>query len=118
MLESVAVEKESSVISLKDYIAEQAPEKPYNLLILSHDDPLEPNETAPMIKKEAEKLGINVFLAELMGCYMEDKGNNKLVYSYPVDTSGRAKLPSTKEDVEYEKPFEINPDDTLVMIRG
>ena len=118
MLGKMEMDTDIGLISLKQYMKEQAPEKPYKLLILSHDDPLDPNETAPMIKKEAEKLGITVFLAELMGCYMEDKGNNKLVYSYPVDTSGRAKLPSTKEDVEYEKPFEINPDDTLVMIRG
>ena len=34
-----ANENESGVISLKDYIAEQSPEKPYKLLILSHDDP-------------------------------------------------------------------------------
>ena len=27
------------LISLKQYMEEQAPEKPYNLLILSHDDP-------------------------------------------------------------------------------
>ena len=118
MLESVAFEKESSVISLRDYIAEQAPEKPYKLLILSHDDPLDPNETAPMIKKVAEKLGITVFLAELMGCYMEDDGDSKLIYSYPVDDNGKAKLPDTKQDVEYEKPFKINPNDTLIMIRG
>ena len=32
MLESIAVEKENSVISLRDYIAEQAPEKPYKLI--------------------------------------------------------------------------------------
>ncbi len=113
------VSETSSVISLRDYIAEQSKEKPYKLLILSHDDPLDPNETAPMIKKKAEELGIKVFLAELMGCYMEDEGDdNKLVYSYPVDDKGKAELPDTKNDVEYQKPFKINPNDTLVMVRG
>ena len=113
------VSETSSVISLRDYIAEQTKEKPYKLLILSHDDPLDPNETAPMIKKKAEELGITVFLAELMGCYMEDEGNdNKLVYSYPVDDKGKAELPDTKNDVEYQKPFKINPNDTLIMVRG
>lgn len=114
-----ASENESGVISLRDYIAEQSPEKPYKLLILSHDDPLDPNETAPMVKKKAEELGITVFLAELMGCYMEDaEGDDKLIYSYPVDDKGKAELPDTKSDVEYQKPFKINPDDTLVMLRG
>ena len=107
---------EQNIISLKDYIAEQTVEKPYNLVILSHEDPLDPNETAPMIKKEAEKLGITVFLAELMGCYMEDAdGESKLIYSYPVDDKGKSELPDTKKDVEYAKPFKINPKDTLVM---
>ena len=108
------------VLPLRDFLQEQevSSSKPYKLLILSHDDPLDPNETAPMIKKEAEKLGIEVFLAELMGCYMEDDGDNKLIYSYPVDDEGKASLPNTKQDVQYEKPFKINPKDTLVMMRG
>ena len=109
-----ANENESGVISLRDYIAEQAPDTPYKLLILSHDDPLDPNETAPMVKKKAEELGITVFLAELMGCYMEDAdGDSKLIYSYPVDDKGKAELPDTKNDVEYAKPFKINPKDLI-----
>ena len=116
--ENISALETQGVISLSQYLAEQSPEKPYKLLILSHDDPLDPNETAPMIKKVAEKLGITVFLAELMGCYMEDDGDNKLIYSYPVDDDGKAQLPDTKQDLEYEKPFKINPNDTLVMVRG
>ena len=108
------------VLPLRDFLQEQevSSSKPYKLLILSHDDPLDPNETAPMVKKKAEKLGIKVFLAELMGCYREDDGDDKLIYSYPVDDKGKAELPDTKHDVEYAKPFRINPNDTLVMVRG
>ena len=92
--------------------------KPYKLLILSHDDPLDPNETEPLVRKKAQELGIQVHLAELMGCYMEDDGDDKLVYSYPVDEKGRSQLPDTKNDVEYAKPIRINSSDTLVMMRG
>ena len=46
------------------------------------------------------------------------KGDNKLLYSFRVDDKGKAQLPSMKDDVEYEKPFKINPKDTLVMMRG
>ena len=54
-----------------------------------------------------------------MGCYMEDEeGDSKLIYSYPVDEKGKAELPDTKKDVEYAKPFKINPKDTIVMMRG
>ena len=49
-----------------DFISEQDNNKPYKLLILSHDDPLDPNETGPMIKKKASDLGLQVFLGELM----------------------------------------------------
>ena len=52
------------------FITEQK-EEPYNLLIVSHDDPLDPNETAPLVRKKANELGLNVYLAEFMGSYME-----------------------------------------------
>ena len=102
--------------NFKTFLAEE--EKPYKLLILSHDDPLDPNETGPLVRKKAQELGIQVHLAELMGCYMEDDGDDKLVYSYPVDEKGRSQLPDTKSDVEYAKPIRINRNDTLVMMRG
>ena len=102
--------------NFKTFLAEE--EKPYKLLILSHDDPQDPNETGPLVRKKASELGIQVYIAELMGCYMEDDGNDKLVYSYPVEEKGRSQLPDTKSDVKYAKPFKINPNNTLVMIRG
>jgi len=100
----------------KSFITEE--EKPYNLLIISHDDPFEKNETAPLIRKKAKELGLNVFLAESMGAYMEDDGDGKLFYSYPVNDEGEAELPTSKDDVKYEKPFKINSKDTIIMIRG
>ena len=57
----------------KSFITE-AKEEPYKLLILSHDDPFDPNETGPMVRKKASELGIEVYLAEFSGMYMEDKG--------------------------------------------
>ena len=38
----------------KSYITE-AKEEPYKLLILSHDDPLDPNETGPRVRKKASE---------------------------------------------------------------
>ena len=99
----------------------EAKEEPYKLLIISHDDPDDPNETGPLVRKKASELGIEVYLAEFMGAYMEDDGDGKLFYSYPVDEYGKAKMPSTKDDkddVKYDKPFKINSKDTLVMVRG
>jgi len=100
----------------KSFITEK--EHPYKLLILSHDDPLDPNETGPMIRKKASELGLNVYLAEFSGMYMESDGDNKLVYSFPVDENGKVELPTMKSDAKYDKPFKINPKDTLIMARG
>ena len=99
-----------------EFITEE--KKPYELLIVSHDDPLDPNETGPLIRKKAEELGLTVYLAEFMGAYMEDDGDGKLFYSYSVDGNGKAQMPDMKNDVKYDKPFKINPKDTLVMVRG
>ena len=101
----------------KSFITE-AKEEPYKLLILSHDDPFDPNETGPMVRKKASELGIEVYLAEFSGMYMEDKGKDQLIYSFPVDEKGKVELPGMKDDVEYDKPFRINPENTLVMARG
>ena len=102
----------------KSFITEEEKEQPYKLLILSHDDPLDPNETGPMIRKTAKSMGLDVFLAEFSGSYMESEGDGKLVYSFPVGEDGKVELPTMKSDAEYEKPFKINPKDTLVMARG
>ena len=100
-----------------DFITE-AKEESYKLLILSHDDPLDPNETGPLVRKKAAELGLKVYLAELSGMYMEDKGKDQLIYSFPVDDKGGVELPRMKNDVEYDKPFRINPENTIIMARG
>ena len=104
--------------SFTNFIAEEPKEQKYKLLILSHDDPLDPNETGPMIRKIAGKMGIPVYLAEFSGSYMESDGESELVYSFPVEDTGKAELPTMKSDAKYDKPFKINPKDTLVMARG
>ena len=101
-----------------DFISEQDNNKPYDLLIISHDGIDDVNETGPLVKKTGQKMGLNVFLAEMMGAYMEGDGADKVFYSFPVSDEGEAQLPKPKDDVEYQKPFKINPDKTLIMMRG
>mgnify|MGYP003112721259 CR=1 FL=1 len=55
--------------SFSNFITEEEKEQKYKLLILSHDDPLDPNETGPMIRKTAKSMGIDCFLAEFSGSY-------------------------------------------------
>ncbi len=106
--------------NFKSFITEEEDkDEPYKLLILSSHDPHDPNVTGPLIRKKASELGIEVFLAEFNGMYMEDKGKDQLVYSFPVDEEGAYEPPGMKDDgVKYDKPFRINPENTLVMSRG
>ena len=91
---------------------------PYELLIVSHDGIDDVNETGPLIHRTAKKLGIKSYLAETMGSYMEETKDGRMYYSFPVDDKGQAELPNTKNPVDYQKGFEINPKKTLVMMRG
>ena len=93
-----------------DFISEQKNEQPYDLLVMSHDGIDDVNETGPLIKNTGKKMGLNVFLAEMMGAYTEDVSGGKLLYSFKVDDKGVAHLPSSKEQLDYEKPFKINPE--------
>ena len=52
------------------FITEQK-DVPYDLLIMSHDGIDDINETAPLIKNVGEKMGLKVFLAEMMGAYLD-----------------------------------------------
>ena len=45
-----------------------------------------------MIRKTARSMGIDVFLAEFQGSYMESDGDNKVVYSFPVNDKGRCRI--------------------------
>ena len=93
-------------------------EEPYKLVILSHDDPFDPNETGPLIRKKAQELGLDVFLGEFQGAYTHIKNGKRYINSFVVDEKGKALVPDAKKEAEYEKPFKIDPKNTLIMVRG
>ena len=96
----------------------EAKEESYKLVVLSHDDPLDPNETGPLIRKKAQELGLEVFLGEFQGSYTHVKNGKRYINSFEVDDKGKAILPDAKKEVEYVKPFEIDPKNTVIMVRG
>ena len=55
--------------SFGTHLQEAVNEKKYKLVILSHDDPHDPNETWILIRDKAEALGLTVLLAEFVGTY-------------------------------------------------
>ncbi len=102
------------------HLQEAVNEKKYKLVILSHDDPHDPNETWILIRDKAEALGLTVLLAEFVGTYTKKTPDGKrFIYSFGLDKEGKVILPTAKDKtVEYAKPFEIDPSDTLIMARG
>ena len=92
--------------------------KKYKLLILSHNAPDDPNVTGVRFREEAEKLGIEVYLAEMVGCRLEQKNGKILVYSFPTSKEGEYEEPTPKEEVKYAPPFVCDPKDTLIMVRS
>ena len=92
MLESVAVEKESGVISLRDYIAEQAPEKPYRFVVI-YNDPSNvgddsKEETDPLADKMlsyGKELGLTGFKAKIEETYIIKKDGKLFIYNKEDD---------------------------------
>lgn len=96
---------------------EEAPKKPYKLVILSHDEGDDSNDTGELVKKVAGGMGIKTFLGEFRGLYEE----NGTLNSFPVE-EGKTIYPTPKAvgrgESQYDKPFPISPEDTIIMARG
>ena len=111
----------------KSFLTEQKG-KPYKIALLVHtgahtrDVADKAQKTGPsdfQFVKHADKLGIEIFVADFVGMYTEKKGNKRLIYSFPFDENDQIKLPTADQDkLEYQKPFVCSPEDTIIMPRG
>jgi RimK family alpha-L-glutamate ligase len=84
----------------KSFITEA--KEPYNVLIVSHDDPEDPNVTGKRIEEECKKMGMVSYMLELDGGYITTNDSS-------------VKVAHNKDD---KKGFEMNPEDTLIFVRG
>ena len=108
----------------RDFITEKKDESYNKLVLLTHsgasvrdtkDDP----DTRFELLGAAEKLGLTVFRADFVGAYTKKVNGKRLLWSFPFDKDNRVILPDSQEDkIEYQKPFECNPEDTLIFPRG
>ena len=101
----------------KSFITE-AEDEPYRLVVFSHDDPDDPNETGVLIREKASKIGIDCLLVEMGGFFISEEEGKLFVNSFPVDDKGQVEEPSPKKESKYIKPHEIRKDDTIIMVRG
>ena len=110
----------------KDFITEEKDE-PYKLIVFqnSNDDIRDVKDTAlgeltELLKKSAKSAGIEIHFVDFSGLYISQKGNKKYVNSFPFDEEGMVTLPKPKdeEEVTYQKPIEIDKENTIIMPRG
>ena len=110
----------------KSYITEEKDE-PYKLVIFNHSGEMVRDikdtglgELVALMTKSAKAVGIEIFQADFVGAYISEKGDKKYINSFPFDDEGVVIYPDTKNEevIDYQKPFEINPSNTIIMPRG
>tara|TARA_B100000315_G_scaffold245601_1_gene271721 strand:- start:13 stop:1059 length:1047 start_codon:yes stop_codon:yes gene_type:complete len=106
------------MIKLKDILFEDEMRDKYRLVILSHNAPDDPNATGVRFRDEAKKLGIKVYLAEMVGCRLEVDGDKIIVHSLPTNEKGEYEEPKPGEEPKYAPGFVCDPKDTLIMVRS
>ena len=104
----------------------EAKDEPYKMVILGHqlagvrdtkDDP-DTSDTGLLIDA-GKKMGLEIFQADFVGAYTRKISGKRLLYSFPFNNDGLVQRPDPKEDkIEYQKPYECNPEDTLIFPRG
>jgi RimK family alpha-L-glutamate ligase len=103
-------------------IVQEAPEKNYKLVLISHDDPNDTNDTGVLIRDTAKKMGIEVHLCEFMGAYLTRKGKKTFLNSFKVNKEGDIETLGGDKGItdgkdHMQEPIELD-DNTLIMVRG
>ena len=60
----------------------EAKDKPYKLVVLSHDDSYDPNLTGVLIRDKAKKLKIESVLFEFVGLHLHEVDNKLFINSF------------------------------------
>ena len=112
------------VNSFNSYLTEQEGLEPYKLVAFQHHGNIRDiNETGAddlhkLMSSSAQSLDIDYHTVDFNGLYLTEKDSKLFVNSYIVDDNGVPKIPEKDGKVEYQKPIEINPDNTLILNRG
>ena len=108
----------------KSFITEQK-EEPYKLVMFhnSHEHLRDVGkQDAPdykLMTKAANTVGVDLFHAEFQGSRIEEKGDKLFLHSFAFDEkTGLSIKPAEDGESDFQKPFEINPDNTLIFPRG
>ena len=113
--------------SFGTHLQEAVNEKKYKLVLFCHtgDQVRDIGDTSKdenySLSDIAKKMGIEVFLADFVGSYISEKNGKKYLNSFPFDDNNEVIYPDAKEkasNIKYQKPFELDTKNTLIMPRG
>jgi len=105
----------------------EAKEEAYKLVIFNHSGEMVRDvkdtglgELIALMTKSAKVVGVEIFQADFVGAFVSEKNGKKYINSFPFDDEGVVIYPDEKsgKEIEYQKPFEIHPDNTIIMPRG
>ena len=105
------------------FITEQK-EEPYKLIVFnnSNEDVRDVGKrTRPDFKlfiDSAKKVGIQIFNVEYTGLYVSESSGKIFLNSFDFDESGNVIMPTESGEAKYQKPIEINSENTLIFARG
>ena len=111
----------------KKFLSEQSDEQPYKLIVFenSGDSIRDVKDTAlgqliQLVKKAAKSANIEVYFVDFTGLYVSKKNGKQYINSFPFDDDGYVILPDSKDKGSniYQKPIEINKENTIIMPRG
>jgi len=112
------------VDKFSDFISEQKNEQPYKLVVFnnSNEDVRDVGKrTRPDFKlfiDVAKKLNIKIFNVEYTGLYVSESNGRMFLNSLEFDEDGNVIMPTESGEAKYQKPIEINPENTLIFSRG
>jgi len=113
--------------SFGTHLQEAVNEKKYKLVLFCHtgDQVRDIGDTSKeenySLSDVAKKMGIEVFLADFVGSYISEKNGKKYLNSFPFDEDAVVIYPDAKEkanNIKYQKPFELDLENTIIMPRG
>jgi hypothetical protein len=109
--------------NFKSFITEQK-EEPYKLVVFNNtqesvrDVGEKERAEFELINSSAKKLGVEIFNVEHTGFFISQKNEKIFLNSFEFDKDGRAIKPTEDGKTNYQKPIEVNPENTLLLTRG
>ena len=108
----------------KSFITEEEKQQPYTLIVFNNSNEEVRDvgkKTRPDFKlyvDSAKKVGIKIFNVEYTGLYCSFENGKIYLNSLDFDEDGNVVMPTESGESKYQKPIEINKDNTLLFARG